>query len=354
MKTDASIRLYQPGDESELNDLFNLVFGENRSLEQWQWKFKRLIPWPGKSIVVAQAQGRIIGAYPAIFVWYKVGNKLLPIPLVVDTAIHPEWKGFRLILSLKRYISDNFRNIGVAFAFGFPTSQHYEIGKKLMQYKDLLSKQIFFKRLNWRLAFRLRFPGLGLENLVYILSNRICKLIHLMTKPSVRQFEVSRIISFDQQFDQLWNEVSSNYEIIARRNSQYLNWRYPQSSAQEYTIYAAYGEHNRLRGYMVLKVEDNEAEKVGIIVDFLTTSEAEVMNALLYKTVAYFLAQRVDYVKCLAGAHYPQYPALLGYGFFPRYQSVKLVYELYTNSLTPQYLEDPQNWFVTYGDTDWH
>src|SRR5664280_331763 len=36
---DIVFRTYRPGDETAINDGFNRVFGVNRSLDEWRWKY---------------------------------------------------------------------------------------------------------------------------------------------------------------------------------------------------------------------------------------------------------------------------------------------------------------------------
>ncbi len=56
------IRPYRPGDETAINEAFNAVFGLERSLEEWRWKFRRapvespvMLAWSGEELLAHYA-----------------------------------------------------------------------------------------------------------------------------------------------------------------------------------------------------------------------------------------------------------------------------------------------------------
>ena len=52
------LRTFREGDERAINEAFNSVFRQRRSLEEWGWKFP---PWPRpRTIILAFADGELI------------------------------------------------------------------------------------------------------------------------------------------------------------------------------------------------------------------------------------------------------------------------------------------------------
>jgi len=87
------VRKYKEGDERGINDLFNEIFNENRSLEEWFWKFKKNPLAEINLIAVAESQGKIIGQYASLPTLFKYKDKVLKASVVVDNLLHPEFRG---------------------------------------------------------------------------------------------------------------------------------------------------------------------------------------------------------------------------------------------------------------------
>jgi hypothetical protein len=69
------IRLYRPGDEIAINDAFNRVFGNARTLEEWRWKYRPdEMPCP---IVAAWDGGRLAAHNGGIAADYQVEGRRL-------------------------------------------------------------------------------------------------------------------------------------------------------------------------------------------------------------------------------------------------------------------------------------
>jgi len=353
MKTNVLIRALKQGDEERVNELFNLVFKEKRPIEEFMWKFKRTFSYSHEIIGVAQEKDSVIGVYPSMMVKLKIGKELRAAVLVVDTVTHPSSRRPKLILSLKKFAAERYKKIGCVFAFGFPNKTAHKVGKKILKYSDMFVLPVLVRRLNLRLAFRKRF-GSRLEKPIYFFSNWAYKIYFTIKRPSFGSMRVCDIDSFDCKFDQLWENISSQYEIISVRDSNYLNWRYIQNPRWKYKILAAYDHENNLKGYMVIRLENKKTEKVGLIIDFLTLPDQNIIDILLYSAVSYFLSRKADYVQCAVLEEFPLYQSLTTFGSRLCSEKIKIVYEIYDREVSSEYLTNPKNWFLTYGDTDCH
>jgi hypothetical protein len=63
MMSELVIRRYQLGDEQGINNLYNAVFGTDRSLAGWHWKYDDSPRGATKLIYVLEDEGRIVGQY---------------------------------------------------------------------------------------------------------------------------------------------------------------------------------------------------------------------------------------------------------------------------------------------------
>lgn len=77
------LRAFEPGHEQKINQAFNRVFGQSRSLEEWQWKFLQC-PW-GHAILAAETRsGELLAHFAAIPTPFQLGQGRVLIGQGVD------------------------------------------------------------------------------------------------------------------------------------------------------------------------------------------------------------------------------------------------------------------------------
>jgi len=131
------VRRFRPGDEASLNDGFNRVFGLQRTLSEWEWKFPALAP--GRTIVVAvEDGGAVVAHYGAAVVRMQLGELAGWAGQIVDVFSLPQVRGTRVFLQLYETCVREFcRPDRLVMLFGFPGRKHYTVGLKHMQYVAL-------------------------------------------------------------------------------------------------------------------------------------------------------------------------------------------------------------------------
>ena len=95
MSSDYTIRLYKPGDETEIASLLADVWTEwphfdlsCTSLEHWKWKY--LHGYDFLNIAIAEHNGKIVGVMSNVPTKIKIGEKILQCNQATDLAIHPD------------------------------------------------------------------------------------------------------------------------------------------------------------------------------------------------------------------------------------------------------------------------
>lgn len=345
-----TIRLYKHGDEKGMNDLFNLVFKKERDLKAWIWKFEQN-PYHTKHVIaIAESGEAIVGMYPSLGRYYKFGNDIILAQQPVESCVRTEFRGGgRVFIRLYHEFHKRSTDLGAKFAFGFPTDDHFKVGRKLLYYKSLFSIPLLYKRLNLRLAFRNRFHNIALERLVYLFSIMLYLIFYSMK--GQKGFKIERVYCFDEKYDKFWDRVSRRYNIIGVRDSVYLNWRYTRYPEGGYAIFSSIKD-GEIQGYVILKIADTDpGERVGIIVDLLTIDDESVIGGLLDKAIIYLLGEGVDYAKILP-ADTVMYDYLIRRGFKKRDEQLNLPYQLFNKGVDESFLRDRTNWFLSYGDTD--
>lgn len=200
-----TIRTYEPGDDEAINDGFNQVFGTQRSLDEWRWKFQDDLD---RICLAFDDDGAIVAHYGAVRVRLKYGDQIYEACQPVDvyrirrpsTAEAPVFAECGLYY-VQRVVGEH----DLPFFYGFPGehSRHvgvrhlgYNLGEKLeMWRKPVLAQRSPFWRFNKKID----------------------------TEPPSAQ-----------HIDDLWSRASARYPVVAVRDSTRLTQRYISRSGANY------------------------------------------------------------------------------------------------------------------------
>jgi hypothetical protein len=157
--------------------------------------------------------------------------------------------------------------------------------------------------------------------------------------------------------DEFWERASRPYEVAVVRDRQYLNWRYVENPEEDYCLFVV-EKHGRVAGYIVLKRERRFGMEIGFIVDMLTMpEERELADGLVAEAVRFFQEQHMHLVSCLMLEHLP-YTQSLAANKFMKMPRRLLPQELYlsvrgqSKEHPADWIADPKNWLITWGDHD--
>lgn len=144
------VRLYEPGDEDGILDLFNRVFAEGnpayvpRGMDTWKHIY--LGNPAGHEILVAtDPDGAIIANYSAIPTHCNVRGQRLRCAQAVDTCVDAAWRGSLrrnsvFVTIAKRYV-ELFGQTNEAYTneymFGLPNEKAFPVGTRIIGYKPV-------------------------------------------------------------------------------------------------------------------------------------------------------------------------------------------------------------------------
>lgn len=130
------MRRYKEGDEKKINDLFNEIFNEKHSMNEWLWKFKENPLSNISLIALAESAGRIVGQFAALPCMFKFKDSVLKFGMGVDNFIHPEFRGASngIQRAMSEYLSKIFYKEKMSLGFGCPNKAGYLFGKKFLKH----------------------------------------------------------------------------------------------------------------------------------------------------------------------------------------------------------------------------
>lgn len=228
-------RTYRAGDEVQINDGFNEVFGLNRSLDEWRWKFPEHPE--GRWIMLAvDPGGRVLAHYAALAMQVRFGREHVRAGQIVDAYSRMEVRGTRVFSSCYERFIDSFgKPDGLPLMFGFPGRKHYEMGLKALKYVPIGSVPFWVRESRWR-------PSLA-----------------------ARRFEIKQ--GFDAHaVDDLWGRAAERYDVAAVRDSGWFARRYAGRPAVEYLHLSAWRK-GRAHAWAVTRADAGTLRWVELVWD---------------------------------------------------------------------------------------
>lgn len=276
------IRFGQENDEKEINRLFQLVFGKQRSLNHWYWKYTRHPHNELPFILVYERNNHIVGH---VALWVSscyISGVEKKVGLRIDTMVDPQSRNQGIYQKLNEELLKIARQGGVEILYGFPAPKAKQ---KLLQRTQAanageISRYVLL--LNPVKAASSKIKGLKLLNITGELYKRMRLRGRRKDWPSA--WKIEPVSQCDDRFTELAVKTNKLKRIMIKRDKFYLNWRYHQHPDNTYNMLAISFE-NSLCGYIVTKQETKKAGStfinVGTIVDWLSIEDEQARKYVI-------------------------------------------------------------------------
>ncbi|MFX1394336.1 MAG: GNAT family N-acetyltransferase [Promethearchaeota archaeon] len=353
------IRRYKHGDEEQIIQLFQKVFGKHmgktESIKHWKWEFE-YNPINRNEIFLAINANKLVGQYAVIPVKMKIGIKEYTATLSLDTMTHPDYRGQGIFPTLATNLYNDLGKSGISITYGFPnTLSIYGFIKKLNWF-EISKVPIYIRPLNFISLFHYYLKNNFLSQFFGSIANFFYNLF-LKKKKMPSYLKIEKIKDFGIEFNVLWKIIKREIPIGIVRDSKYLNWRYFQKPEEKYVVFSI-KNNEKLKGYIILKIEERFDLKIGLIMDILSDpSNVIYQNQLINYAIFYFKKKKVDIISLIMFPNWRYYKSLKKYlfikmfkKFFP--EEIYFGARINKDNVDIQLIKDPKNWYITWGDTD--
>jgi GNAT superfamily N-acetyltransferase len=350
-----NIRSYQDGDEEQILGLRQRIFGDLDAVrlmpETWRWQFRHNPA--GESIcALAQDHDRIVGQYAVIPTRFSVRGKETCFALSCDTMIDPDYRGQGLFTALARKVYQHIESEGrIAAVWGFPNEA---------------SLPGFTRHLDWRLltVFPLRVAPL---RPLTMLRTRLGLKKEAGNMPKGREgdsvapvcasipgLQVEPVTRFGKEYDELWLRRRNLAPVIQIRDAAYLNWRYAGVPDFGYRPFAIRSSR-RLLGYVVIRTMALMGHFFGVLTDLFPFPVRDPLTTQQLFRFArnYCKDQGAEFMTCLLSHADPAFFKDAGLKTVPAFLNPRKWH--FGARYAPRdagLLGAPENWYLTYGDTD--
>ena len=290
MKNPYLLRLYQPGDETQIVQLFQRVFKgwpsfdlRCTSLDHWKWKY--LDPPFETQIVVGVSEDRIISCYHRHFPKIKVGDRILAGAIGIDLAVHEDFRKSGVSNDMIDFLYERDGEVEHHinhFFTGHPMLiKSYE--KRYPRFPHSVVSLVRIRDIDLDLRMRSGDGAWAKKGGFHAL--RLMNALKTLPKAEASPGEdllIREVSEFDDRFDRFWARIKNDYAFILARPRAYLNWRYADHRGGDYMVKTAESE-GRILGFIVLRSNAIRPDyPVGYIMDFLTLpGRPEVASALV-------------------------------------------------------------------------
>lgn len=326
---------YKKSEREEVFAFLQTVYPKvkyDRLMKQWKWKYdENPFNFSDDPYLLMLREGsQIIGMMGAIPLCLSVNGKKHWAACSCDLIVHPTYRGQKLSrVIIRQYYSDH----PTTFAWINKISER--AGKPLTTSQSLRIVPLV-KPLLLNLPLRKNAES------------------HLLDRQGTEEeVTITQLLSVDHRFDSLWEQVPQNEIVIVFRDQAYLKWRFSSRPDARYILLAA-TRGSRFAGYLILRVAEKAAFRLGYLVDFLVERDSSsILGLLIEEATAYLKQEAVVAIFCLATNF--SYHHLFGQqGFYPWYLMAPRRFHPRVALPDPnlQVIQNPRRWYLTIGDGD--
>lgn len=343
------VKDYEDGDKEKIFLLRKEVYGEPFDSYEWDWKFKN-----SKILVAINDAGEAVAIRPTVFMKLKFHDQIINAGMNVDVMTHPQFQRMGIFSTLVKKSYQKLKDLNIKVVYTFPNELSFPGYVKSIKWVKVSSIPLLVKPIRTKNLLAQYIKNSTLCSILSPFVNLGFSIIFHSRTIESSNLSIKKIERFNSDFDSLWKEVSSRFNISVVRDSEFLNWRYVDRPGYHYEIFSAY-EDEKLVGYVVNRIDEIFGVNLGIITDIIATKD-DAARFLIQKACEDLQKSPIDVIGCLMLENYSYYQNLkeLGFRKIPKRYSPKqfhFVAKIDEEILSAEdYME--KNWFITFGDID--
>jgi hypothetical protein len=216
------IRSYRDGDEDEILRMFREVFGVERTLDHWRWKF-RDCPYGGGFVTETTARDGELTAhfagYPVPFYSSLGGSREFFAHQVGDTMTRPSVRQAGLgrhgiLARISSYYFARFCR-DIPFVYGFNTGHIRKLGERYLGYTYIEPVGYWVKDFKDEAPPAPSAPRRWLSG-----------------------YSFGEVTTASAELDALFVRARDDYGLLVRRDAEYLGWRYLRCPDRVHRVFA--------------------------------------------------------------------------------------------------------------------
>ena len=352
---DKRIRRLRKEEYSFIVDFFERTYKKNYTLSNkahFDWLFDNHLNDSDSeytAVIALNKAGSIIGFYAWVPVSFYYFGKLIRCNYQMNMMIEEKYRMLGYGYLLLKEVESNGSDLGVTLNVGMN-------GRRLIE------------PAGWKIS--------DLDRFIFVINEK--KTSELIDNPAVQveagsfplipgtgSLNFCKIAHADDRLTKLSKKLCGKYPITLNRDAAYVQWRWFEHPLLTYMVYVVSLE-DELVAYIVLRVEEYRQYKIGRLLDFISTDDAECFAlANLLRECKALNIDFVDYF--MLGAIHSESLALSGfilaegngYHNIPMVfnppdlrPSVNFTYKVFNQNVFDERVDDVSNWHINKADAD--
>jgi len=330
---DFTLREYEVGDEAEILDSFNRIFGgvdvtfQPRTMEYWRWQFLEN-PSGSRILLALTDDGRVAGQFGAVIQRMRFDGRHALFSQGVDHMSDPAFRRSLKRGSLLAILGNTIARLHGgpgpdqdSLMWGAPVPAAWRVGKTFVRYEIIRTQ--------------LKLTVAPVEVRVAAASG----------------VDVEEVTRFPENVVDLFDRAAEPHGAIAVRDKPQLDWRYTQRPARTYRIALA-RRAGELVGYAVYAKGDFDGcEGEGLVCDWLVPPrETAAAHALRAWLAGRARADGVERLTALFPDTVAEWHDFQAAGFRAAPTRYFIIGRQYVRGFDMFWLH--RHWYYTLGDTD--
>lgn len=319
------IRSYDNSDEPGVLSLWEAAFGQTMLPKVWEWKFHNN-PFGREMSLCVTESGMPVALYSGIPYPFMHNGGEIGLVHLMDNMSHPDFRfpasGKRGLfgLTVSHYLTA-IGKTGITMAgYGFPGYRHFRLGNLQYNYLKLASGMAFLQ----------------------------CAKADIRLKKSSILRNSDLVSRSDQNFSRLQHNLRRFYPLAAKRDEQFVHWRYFSHPVYKYKVIGIKSILGNLKSWAVLLYNGETAT----LVDLFCPDDSYEMNSLLAGVSEELSASRCNLIRTWLPARHFMVRQLESAGFREHPEPLGIIpaVTVYNPALLFSFMDE--NLFFTMGDGD--
>ncbi len=344
--TEVSYREAVPGDEHGLLALFENVFGRPRSQERWHWQYAASPPGAG-AVSIAVAGGEVVGCAALMRQDLNHLGERIPAAQSCDAMVREDHRGAGLFTALARANHRTVVGRGVRFVIGFPNQESFPLLMRSLGRIRILVLRHYYRRTGTRRVLgsildRASRPVVAAPNTLGLCLARL---------RLGGGYEVRTSTELPDDLHELLRAHQSQQVLSVWKDPEYLRWRYEHHPEHRYAFHVL-----RRQGAPLALAVVRERADSAVICDLIHRERRVPETAMLLRTTVHQYGRRPTCQRVVFFGRDIGFltAAFQEAGFREEAHSVFVmsVASLSNDDPIARFVPIPDNWSISYGDTD--
>ena len=356
------LRQYREGDGGGLARLmannFPVTEGYDTIKQTWLWQFKNnTLDEP--YVMVAEDRGNLVAQYAVMGFRMNFMGGPIDVALSTSTVTDFNYRGRGLFPKLARLLYSHIKQRNCKLIYGFPNAQSIDIFLNKLSWFKIQKLPLLIKPINFKHILSEYIKNNILACTLGSFLNRMGEKLSKFPTigENLKNITIKSTRYFPEETGGLWKMTHLRNRIALIRDNAYLEWRYLKKPQSKYDVNLVY-EDNIPIGYLITKLQNNYGLNILFVMDIVIKDDDRKILSYVIDYISHQARMMgADILSMLVLNNHPHYSLFIKKGFLPIPETFfpqEIYFCAMSNSedINVNSLQNKNNWYITWGDTD--